>query len=354
MDDARFVTWLQKGCNNSNNLQSLQPIILTDMTRTTFFYLSIACYVLTLIAIIFNLAFLITVCKDPSLRTASLKLLTVLGVTNLLQGCISLPLTGTYLLKLSYNKNDCELRSVSQVLGNSLVLITVVNIFNITLFQYLSIAKPLKYRSYSSVNRFIMVTVIIAILNFGLAFISKYEFKAIHVFTMYLCGLGIVILIVMVTLFARMPYVIRKSRISVRSNGVYRDLRRKISDRKANVKLTKLSFVILLAFVTVYIPAIGLNIAMNIRKDFTGSYLIYLRIILTIVVKANCIIDCLVYYLMHAKIRRAIRNVFCRKRNIDRNERRQTIDIRKRTLTQKRLDSENICASRTYSGFPPA
>lgn len=306
MRNDEFADWIscaQPPDDGSRNQSD--AIRIPDAARTLILFNSTSCFLLTMLAIIMNSIFLISVKRDRTLRTASLKLLTVLGVTDLFQGGISFPMYGAYLFNVAQNNNACVIKYTISVIGQAFALHSILNIFSIVFFQYLCILKPLHYRPDTPVLRMIILVHILGFANLIIA-IFQYKFRTFDFHRFFISVIVVMLLIAMIFFFTHMPIIIKKSSVGARNNDVsetFEQQRQAVRVRRSNIKLSKMSFVILIAFVTSYMPAIVFTIFL--QKQMT--YLMFhVRCSLMILGQSNCILDCLVYQLMHVRVRKAI------------------------------------------------
>ena len=112
MNESTFGLWIC--CGRCGHGQTVTPSNFSlPVTMTTkYLVYGIICFVLSLIAIGTNMVFLLAIKRNRSLQSGPTKLLTMLAIADLLQGCITFPLYSIYLLKAYHLELNCLLNDV--------------------------------------------------------------------------------------------------------------------------------------------------------------------------------------------------------------------------------------------------
>ena len=240
---------------------------------TKYFYLAICICVCVLVSatIVLNGLFLIAMAVDRRHLTISRKLLVLLSCINMVQGVIILPIYAYNMGELFLQTLTCALYNNNSSFGFALGFMTLTTIIIIGVDQYIAIIHPFYYHNQLTTRKLILPLIAMWIVLY--VFNALGNFYMISLWLIYK-GLIVVIsavsLIVLFFLYFRIwqkaKGVTRKISIANASEG------REIQKR---AKATKNSVIILVTYMTCYLPLIVYIFydLLGKRSEFAETYL---------------------------------------------------------------------------------
>ena len=306
MNESTFTLWIC--CGHCGHV--IQPInkTIADTAKTVYLCYGILSAFMAFLTILSNSIFLISLSRSRTLYTIPNKLLMMLAISDLLQGCISWPLYSVYTLKMYQVKLDCLLSDIMIVVGHSLCFMTIFCIFVLVLSQYLSIVYPLICRNHVTAQRLMYPALMICFTNFACISLCVFQFRNILLVHRLITG-GVVglLLLLMSCFYIHMAIAIRRSRVSVMTFEASNDTKRKIKRLNQNIKLAKTALTILLAFIACFAPMISFSI---ICERSTTYSQVYTEMAFYTLALSNCVLDCLVYHWRIEDTRKLVRVLF--------------------------------------------
>ena len=207
----------------------------------------------TLLTIIGNTVFLVTLAKTRMLHTPSNVLIGALCVTDLLAGVLCQPFYIAFLLSTPGPCCSPVAKALNFTFGLSSQNSFICSLL-ITLDRYTAIYYPYRYRELATCNKYcfstfsiFVLTVIYTVIKFKFYDDAKVEFWLIHI------GLQLLIITAVLLMYVRIYRVVLSQRNRVPS---LRDasFRRKFRFLRREKSRTHTVFIILAVFITCYIP----------------------------------------------------------------------------------------------------
>ena len=273
--------------------------------------------VLSLVVVILNLPFLITLVKKTSLRTPSNAALGCLCFSDLLTGILTLLLwspNSSLLVEFS-TKHITTLILISQlyvaITGFSSIFIAAVY-----LDRFFAICYPFKYTQYATPKLYTMVSLCSSLLYTVLislcyAFDSSYYTYSIYLIVLFIVSMSIII----VTYCSwRIFKVSRRHSREIASVGQLHG--RQNSEYHHESKRYKLIVVLVITFVVCNLPRIVYVYAAMFHSilEYSQGFLIFGTVADNLLL-LNSIINPIVYYIRIRMFRSAMKDVFCCRQN---------------------------------------
>ena len=306
MNESTFVLWICCGhCGYDVNPSN---VTITDIAKATYLSFGVFSAFMTGATILTNTVFLFTLCKNRALQITPNKLLMMLAITDLLQGCTSWPLLLVYTLKMYHVKLDCLLNDVMIVVRYSLCCMAVFCIFMIALSQYLSVAYPFKYRSHVTAERLIKPVLVVSLINFAFDYLCVFQFKGLITITKVIrsCLIG-VLLLLMCIMYVHLPIAMNRHRRAVIPLDASTEVKERCKRQKQSIKLAKTALAIILAFIACYSPIVIFTMFLPKRWTYSATFI---EIGFNTLAMSNSVVDSFVYLWRVGSIRKAMRALF--------------------------------------------
>lgn len=307
MNESLFSIWMS--CKDSSNQDfHLANSTINPTAQTVYLLQGSLCILFAFVAIAINIIFLVSLHKDNALQTASMKLLMYLGFIDLLQGSISYPLYAFYLLELRASIHDCFLAKIVSTVGHNLAYMTILSIFNIVLFQYLSIIRPFVYRRDVPIIHLMIFSITLSVLNFTFSLLSAFQFTMFDFYTAFMGGTAFCVLLFMMVSFVHMFITLHRNKRRITGPNVTEEFRRQISHQKRSSKLAKTALILLIVFAISYLPAGIFSVLKSPEMTYESSYIQYTCLFLA---QSNTVTDFFVYQLRQRRVQTTITYLFC-------------------------------------------
>ncbi|XP_066915696.1 melatonin receptor type 1B-B-like [Clytia hemisphaerica] len=292
--------------NTHQDLSCYQNIYLeyNENTRKHLFVLG-SLYILgSILAITFNLLFLIAMKRNRLLHKLSNYLLVCMSIFDLTGGLTVLPAGATILIGRGYYTKFCQLEQYTQSVGYTLVSMSFITIFTITLEQYIAICYPFFHQNNVKFRK-LLVPMTTSWTLMAIACIICWHNSASWIYFQSIAGLIIIVTyITVVFCYTRLYLIATKMRrkITIGSRNSQENHR---PTRRHTNKAIITSFSIIFAFSISYIPISIFSLKKMISKVTHFEQTVVYEWVQLIALYSS-VVSPLVYYWRLREVRREL------------------------------------------------
>ena len=276
------------------------PFSFTREAKKYYIFMTATCSVMTILTILLNMTFLITMFLNKQLQNLPNKLFMLLSLVDLLQGFTVWPFAIYSGVTLYNTKQVCWWLSVVSSMGYCLGFATVTSIFLITIEQYTAIVHPFFHGRHVKASYLLYP---MAATNLSLSivnFLTSFKFKGGWIW--YKSLISIITIILMTSMIYMYIRIIHTAKVTVA-----RIVKTNVEEGKQikkKAKAAKTSIIILIATIICYSPSSFYNIYEYVDNgtDFGKTYI---KLSTEMVALMNSVFDPLVYYWRLKSIRSA-------------------------------------------------
>ena len=270
---------------------------------------------ITLLTIIGNGMFLITLFATRCLHTPSNMLLGALALSDLLVGTLGQPL---WICKLSLTisgKDATLFHDISFIVMWALVLLSSIFIHIVSLDRYIAVCFPIWYHARATCKTHITAAVLAllaCIVAYCTGYLVRLETKSSTVDKVYNSLVGILLLITGFYNF-KVFIVVKRQRIQIRDSSAMENGRASPHRSQENYKALIIPIITLLFFAC-YCPMLLVEGVLELLHIFSKRDVKITRLWVEFLVLLNSVLNPVAYYVRMEAVREAAATIFCQTR----------------------------------------